>query len=62
MILVDGDIHFGEPYFVFAPFCTSEGSYLMTYDANGDGFHDLLCKDADGSIAIMEGHIGTLTP
>ena len=39
-------------------FCTSEGSYIMTYDANGDGFANLLCKDADGSMAIMEGHIG----
>ena len=31
----------------------------MTYDANGDGFNDLLCKDEVGIVTIMEGHIGT---
>ena len=49
---------FDEGYELDTDFCKNEGSYLITYDANGDGFDDLLCKDADGSMAIMEGHIG----
>ena len=59
-VIIDGDIRFGDAYFLPVEFCKKEGSYLMTYDANGDGFDDLLCKDADGSMAIMEGHIGML--
>ena len=54
----DGVLGFTEGYEVTTDFCRERGSYVITYDANNDGSADLLCKSDDGSLTIMEGHIG----
>ena len=38
-------------------FCPLIGSYLQGFDANGDGYDDLICHTSKGAITISESHI-----
>ena len=52
------EFEFGDEYETTVDFCKSPTGYIEAHDANGDGYADITCHDADGSISIMEGHIG----
>ena len=48
---------FGEEFQATTTFCPLIGSDLQVFDANGDGYDDLICHMSNGTITVTESHI-----